>query len=172
MEAGGGRRALAGDPQRRDRGHRLSQRTGTGRRKKLTAGVRLVLYHPVAASISCSECQKWFYDFRTGKRQERGGQPVPRPAKITPPCWECPKESPEQAHEHELSEKNKAAYRFAQEVRATHGQCLVGAWRTDGIVRRNLRLIQEIIDGFERYHARADIVGLAGMRVTGAARKK
>jgi hypothetical protein len=109
------------------------------------------LYHPVAASLPCSECQKWFYDLRTGKRQERGGQPVPRPPAIKPPCWECPKESPEKAPEHELSEKNKAAYRVAQEVRATYGQCLVGGWRSDAILRRNLRLVQEIVDRFERH---------------------
>ena len=105
--------------------------------------MRLALFHPVAANLPCNECRRWFYNIQTGERRMRGGRPEPRPAnsKIPLPCWECPKESPEQEHEHVLSDKNRQAFDFYLMVKHTAGNYLRSLIETDAIVAHNQVII-------------------------------
>lgn len=73
---------------------------------------------------------------------ERKELPCVRPAKSPPPCLTCPKQSPEKAHEHELSEKNWRAYAHYQQARAVG---LDEDERHDPIVRRNFGIIDPIV---------------------------
>jgi hypothetical protein len=73
---------------------------------------------------------------------ERKELPCVRPAKTPPPCRQCPKESPEKAHEHELSEKNWRAYAHYQQMRAVGP---TSEERADPIVRRNAAIIDQVV---------------------------
>lgn len=123
------------------------------------------------AARSCEECQaKWFDDStdpETGKWRfstktlMRGGQPLDRPETFKPPCRQktatgatCPKGTPETAHENQLSEKNKRAVEFYKQTQACCGGNLTDAERQDGVLLRNLALIDEF------YQAKAQTGGI------------
>lgn len=67
--------------------------------------------------------------------------PCVRPPKTPTPCEQCPKQSPEKAHEHELSDKNWRAYVHYQQARAVG---LTDEERADPLVRRNFAIIDEL----------------------------
>lgn len=81
---------------------------------------------------------------------ERKELPCVRPAKTAPPCGQCPKQSPEKAHEHELSDKNWRAYAHYQQARAVG---LTEAERADPIVRRNFAVIDQVVRQHEASQA-------------------
>ena len=73
----------------------------------------------------------------------RHGQPVERPAGTSPPCHQCPKQSPQEAHKYELSLKNIRTLAMYFQQRATSGVCLSEAERSDAIVRQNIGIIEQ-----------------------------
>lgn len=84
------------------------------------SGLDCLLNHPEVASRSCEECKLFVFD-ETGKKMMRGGKPVKRPQGAVPPCRQCPKESPEKAHEHELSPRNQQVVAYYLKHRAAGG---------------------------------------------------
>lgn len=77
---------------------------------------------------------------RGGKRVERGNTP--------PPCSQCPKKSPEQAHQYELSERNIKVYEMYLKSQATGGMCL-GELAHDPIVQRDFAIIHQIVTAIQ-----------------------
>lgn len=73
-----------------------------------------------------------------------------RPANVPTPCDRCPKQSPEKAHEHELSDKNWRAYAHYQQARAVG---LTDGERADPIVRRNFAAIDQVVRQHEASQA-------------------
>lgn len=68
---------------------------------------------------------------------------------LPPNCAKCPKESPQNAHRHELSEKNAKAVEFYFTTRAMSGANLTDAMRQDPIVQRNMATIDRIVRPYE-----------------------
>lgn len=92
----------------------------------------------------CSECKQWVYGdngegpvYRLGKKVARVGPP---------PCWSCPKKSPEQAHEFELSKQGFELYNLYRKVKATSGACLTDEQRSSSILAGRLALIDTIVE--------------------------
>lgn len=111
----------------------------------LAAGVRLQVLYPKVAATDCGYCTRWWHDPITGETAQRGGRPVPRPAVAVRLCETeegCPKGTPEGARS--LSERNRLAFLHYLECRA------VGQWPDDPIVRRNARIIRNVIDRSEK----------------------
>lgn len=110
------------------------------------------MFHPGVAQIDCRDCQKYVYDFVTGKRKTyaQGKRDRPRPASTPPPCHKCPKESPEKAHEHELSAKNWRTLALYQQVRASSGACLSDEMKRDALLMKNLATIDALFRRWER----------------------
>lgn len=110
--------------------------------------MRLLLFHPGAASIDCAECQKWAFNIETGEKQTfksgptRELLPMALGPNDAPPCHKCPKGSPEKAKELELSEKNWAAFAHYEESKVAG---LSEEERRDPIIRRNMALIERIV---------------------------
>jgi hypothetical protein len=94
------------------------------------------------ATRPCEECIKWQYDEQTGKIATRGRgkdeRPVPRVG--LPPCGLCPKKSPEEAKQLELSPRNYQALAYYRQVVATGGHVPM-----DAVTARNCGLIDPII---------------------------
>ena len=74
----------------------------------------------------------------------RLGKKVPRTG--PPPCWSCPKKSPEQAHEFELSKQGLELYNLYRKVKATSGACLSEEQRSSVILAERLALIDTIVE--------------------------
>ncbi len=116
--------------------------------------MRLLLFHPGAARIDCRECGKFIYDLETGELKtyaatvdgERVKLPQVRPAGTPTPCNLCPKQSPAQAAEFELSEKNWQTYAFYLQARAVG---LTDQERSDPIVRKNFAIIDAATTAWE-----------------------
>ena len=62
----------------------------------------------------------------------------------------CPKESPEKAHEHELSDKNQLALLYYFEVKGSPGACPM-----DPIVRQNNTIIEMLFTASQHESMRA-----------------
>lgn len=118
--------------------------------------MRLLLFHPGVASLPCEKCIQFVTDLESGEvctysvtNRETGQReqlPQARPQETLPPCQRCPKGSPEQAKEMELSTKNWYAfshYRQAKAVGVTEQE------RNDPIVRRNFAIIDAAFRAFE-----------------------
>lgn len=118
----------------------------------------ILLRHPEVANRACSDCQKWMYDDK-GAIEYRGKKPIKRV--IPPNCGACPKQSPQQAHLHELSDRNKQAVEFYFTTRAMSGANLTDEQRQDPIVQRNLAIIDQVIRPYEA--ERAALVAIAPM---------
>lgn len=103
-------------------------------------GVRLLLLHPEVAMRDCQHCQKWLYDEKTGRVEQRAGKDVLRPGTPTPCRFPkgCPKGTPEK--QLSLTPKNEMAYQHYKECKA------VGAFPDDPIVRRNAAMIRAVED--------------------------
>lgn len=102
----------------------------------------LLLRDPELAGRSCSDCQTWHYK-PDGTIATRGGKQLKRQGPT--PCKTCPKESPEKAHESELSPKNQKAVEFYYTTRAMNGANLTEEQKRDAIVQRNQGLIDQIV---------------------------
>lgn len=113
-------------------------------------GLATLLRHPEVATRSCESCKLWQYD-DSGKIAERRGKPLKR---IGPtPCGQCPKKSPEQAHEYELSSRNLQAVEFYYLTRAMNGLNLSDELKRDAIVQRNISIIDRIVKPHEAEQA-------------------
>lgn len=80
---------------------------------------------------------------KDGKKELRGGEPVKRPPGAKPPCRGCPKKSPEQAHEYELSPRNRRLYWYYLRHRAT------GCEPMDEVTRERFAIIDPIVRSAE-----------------------
>lgn len=127
--------------------------------------MRLLLFHPVMAQISCSECQKVVYDFDTGEKITICNGSLPMLRVLPPPCEKCPKQSPRHEAEFVLSDRNLRTLRLYYEVRATGGACLSEAERQDRLLTRNLYTIDRLVREFERKQQVDDLVGLLSIMV-------
>lgn len=90
-----------------------------------------------------------------GRKSLRGGKPIPR-GKAKTPCQTsigCPKESPDKAHEHELSDRNRKALDFYFSCRGMGWQNLSERMKHDAVLIRNNGLIDRIVRGAERNSA-------------------
>lgn len=108
-----------------------------------------MLDQPELHEFSCRECQLHVYDMQTLKPVLRNGEKQKR-GRVPPPCGQCPKENPQKAAQHELSDKNWQAYQFYLRHRAMNFNALTMQEKTDPIVQRNMKIIDEVIRSHER----------------------
>jgi len=113
--------------------------------------VRLQLFHPEAAGLSCEECKQWIYDIKTGKKMTRGGRSQRRQPGQATPCHECPKGSPEKAKESELSTKNWRTWDLYRRDKAIG--CLTQQQRQDRILQRNFLIVDQIYQAWTQRQA-------------------
>jgi hypothetical protein len=107
-----------------------------------------MLTNPQIASRSCQSCKIWQWDEKTKKRMEdKQGKPVKRFLPL--PCLSgpkaCPKVSPTAGKE--MSEKNKLAYQYWLECKATN------SFPDDRLVRRVAAICDQTHKIFESYQA-------------------
>lgn len=85
-----------------------------------------MLRYPGVASIPCSQCKESWYDFIGDELvvSKRNGVELPRPKGSKPPCWKCPKLSPEDQRNDpvperaiEFSEAGQKAWFYFNEIR-------------------------------------------------------
>lgn len=110
----------------------------------------LLMEHPQAAALPCSECQEFIYNIETGKVAMRGGQPQKRLPNQPTPCRTCPKESPARAKELELSERARQTVELYMRHRAMGGGFLTAAEAGDSLLQRNFALIDSVFRWWER----------------------
>ncbi len=91
------------------------------------------------------------------------GQPAARPAGAALPCWDCPKRSPREAHQYELSAKNNRTLALWYEEHGVGWACLTDAMKEDRIFRRNMALITQVMDA----HREAEQVASSAVRGLG-----
>ncbi len=121
--------------------------------------MELILFHPGAARVPCSECAKFVFNLETGEKEtyrsgpERLELPVVRGPGQKTPCDSCPKESPEHAKEIELSPRNWRAWRHYREGRAV-GLC--DRERRDPLVRKHFAMLEALEEQHARRQAQAD----------------
>lgn len=63
-----------------------------------------------------------------------------------PPCWKCPKKSPEEAHRYELSKGNLELYNLYCKVKATSGACLTEEQKSSEWLSSRLAIIDTIVE--------------------------
>ena len=122
----------------------------------------MLLLHPGVAKIDCRDCQRRLYDLETGEPKYYRAGPNREKRyydgpKHKPPCATpedvgggCPKGSPQEAHKHELTEENWRTWELYQQSRATHGQCLTEAERSDVLLPIAFSLLERITSAAER----------------------
>jgi hypothetical protein len=76
--------------------------------------------------------------------EKKNGKPIERSG--PPPCWKCPKKSPEQAHQYELSKGNQELYNLYCKVKATSGSCLTAEQKASDWLSSRLALIEMIVE--------------------------
>ena len=81
-----------------------------------------------------------------GQKQRRYG---------APPCRLCPKGSPSEAHQHELSQANIAAVSHYLAHRAMNFNALSDEERNDPNVQRNFDIIDQVFREFDKASERA-----------------
>jgi hypothetical protein len=86
----------------------------------------------------------------TTKIITRGGQQIRRPEGTPTPCAMCPKKSPKEAHNYELTTRNIKAVQFYRITQAMHGRNIVGRMRRDTVMQRVLATIDVIMKQHER----------------------
>jgi hypothetical protein len=85
-------------------------------------------------------------DVKTGKFLEtKDKRKQKRPAGSKTPCWECPKQSPENEKNCQLSERNIKTLELYYRFRACGWDGLPASCRGDSIVVRNFAIIDKII---------------------------
>lgn len=101
--------------------------------------------HPKVARIDCDDCRKHAYNLKTGKRltyeTEDGKLPVIRLG--DPPCYLCPKKSPENGEKLQLSMRNK---RFIDFYYRVHSSGMRHPLLDCPVTQRNMRLVDTAID--------------------------
>lgn len=136
----------------------------------------LYLTQPALHNLDCKTC--WLYAIHddTKKPIERRGNTgefQKRGRGIAPPCKQCPKESPEKAAQHELSDKNWEAYQFYLRHRAMNFNGLTKAEKQDPIVQRNMRIIDEVMREVEsRKQTQALMLTMQALMLKSAGVKK
>lgn len=132
------------------------------------SGLWLLLTDPRLAARTCDECRAWVYDEKTRERVKRGGRDVARPKNVPTPCHQCPKQSPEQASQHELTAANHRTYETYLEVQATSGASLTGEQRRAGVLLRRLAIVHRVVREVETQNLlRAVAVGNVQRLTTG-----
>ena len=116
----------------------------------------MLLYHPEVATRSCADCKRWVYDDKGEVQKGRDGQPMKRPVNSRTPCRTCPKKSPAEAHQYELSDKNHKAVQLYFSVRG--GVELCDDLKHDAIVARNMGIIDRIIRQHEQQQAAQSVL--------------
>lgn len=112
--------------------------------ENLRVGVKLALEFPALDRTSCESCRFWWYDPIHQKTAQRDGKKLKRPpeSELTCQIGLCPAghyDAPRR-----LSAKNRMAFSHWQGCEAA------GEFPDDEIVRRNARVIREVVDGHER----------------------
>jgi hypothetical protein len=112
--------------------------------------MELLLFHPGPAAVPCEDCQKYVHRVDAAgrvlpQRHQHGGEDWLRPANVSPPCGKCPKRSPQEAPQHELSNKNRRTAELYFRVRATFGACLSERMRADALLAANLALVDCVV---------------------------
>ena len=112
--------------------------------ENLRVGLRLALEFPALDKTSCESCRHWWYDPVDQKTAKRDGKKLKRPPESEVLCQIglCPAghyDAPRR-----LSAKNRMAFFHWQGCEAA------GVFPDDEIVRRNARVIREVVDGHER----------------------
>lgn len=100
--------------------------------------------HPKLATISCETCQRFVHDDQWNV-VKRGGLPIVRPDPKATPCWKCPKGSPANEKDNTLSLRNLRLIWAYKKIRATNGCCLTKHERRDGMLLKNLAIIDSIM---------------------------
>lgn len=124
-----------------------------------------MLHHPELQGVSCAECKRWLVNIKTGKFDEwpRGsGKRISRSDKISTPCHECPKVSPERESEFVLSAKNWRTLQLYLEAQGTCGQA-IRRFAADPILRRNFAVLHNV---FEQHRAMQLTLALSPLTVT------
>lgn len=113
----------------------------------------MLLEHPEVATRPCERCMAFMYD-PNGKQIKVNGEPMKRPAGTLPPCWDCPKKSPEHAHEFELSTANQRLLGYFLQARAC-------GWNVpmDDLTRERFGVIDVILRAFEQQSLAAQFAG-------------
>ena len=124
----------------------------------------LQLYHPGVANIDCRDCQKRLYDYETGKPRTWkgvGGLPIYSDGPShKPQCRThigCPKVSPEEAYQYELTDANWKTLRLYRQLRAAGFQFMSAAERRDTILRRHFGILDEIFRNYDRKEHAKDV---------------
>ena len=110
------------------------------------SGLACLLRHPEVATRSCGDCKTWQYNAQ-GQIEIHRGKKLRRIGKT--PCHRCPKKSPDQAHEYELSPANQKAVDFYYTTRGMNWTNLTESMRSDPIVQRNMHIIDRLIRPME-----------------------
>ncbi len=126
-----------------------------------------MLYHPAVAQVPCSECQRFVYDLKTGKREtyQAGSahNELPVPRNGPPPCelgHDCPKQSPDREHLHVLTERNRRMLELYSANRAFQGH-LFAPHEIDGLTRLGF----VICDSFFRASEQRDLADAIALRL-------
>ena len=120
-------------------------------------GLPVLLRHPEVATRSCTDCQTWQYDKNGEIEKARDGGRMKRIG-ITP-CVTCPKKSPAEAKDYELSQRNHKAVEFYYATRAMRGMNLSEAQKQDALLSRNMARIERIVTDFEAEQATLRMAG-------------
>lgn len=118
-----------------------------------------MLRHPEVYDRSCSDCKLWVYG-QDGRIETRAGKPVARTG--PPPCWSCPKKSPQEAHKYELTRENQALYNLYLQVRASGGACLSEEQRASRRLMEKLSAIDSIVESDRRQKLASELATVLG----------
>lgn len=116
--------------------------------------MKLQLFHPGVARIDCTDCQKRLYSLETGElvTYKAGALGLKHYDVTEAPCQRgevCPKESPERAHLHLLSERNWRAVTAYRRGRAVGFEHVL----KDDLFAENMAIIDGLVRSWERSRA-------------------
>lgn len=115
--------------------------------------MNLVLFHPGVVGIDCSDCEKYQYDLKTGKRitykagleGEKFKERVSYKGRICLQCDACPK-----PFRQTLPDFVYFTYKIFLQSRATFGRVLTPEMLEDEVLMDHLAVIQSYFDDKER----------------------
>jgi hypothetical protein len=117
--------------------------------ENLVLGLRLKLWHPAVARVSCSECKEFWFNPEKGQFEKRAGERLKRPVDAPLPCSSCPKGSPEKEKFSKLTLYNLKTLEIYFTHRATNWAA-AALLLQDEIFCDNVRIIDRIIREYER----------------------